>query len=619
MKKINKKIKIVLAAFLMLLCCNSCNYLNTEPDDIITLDMVFNSKVRTKEWLAGVYAHVPDAYWDWGYAMGFNPLADDVEIPLAWTAFGWWTGNAVVGNWNSATWTNDIWGNTYKAVRSAYIFINNVKPLPNDDLTEDQVAEMKLEARFLIALLYEQMLEVYGPFPLVKGLINSNTSVDELTMQRTPMDEIVGWLDTELLDLSKALPVKVTDPATNSGRPTKGAALACRARLHLIAASPLFNGNTLYKDLKNPDGTNIFPTTYDPNKWKIAADATRVLLDLAETGEYDLYKEYTSTGAIDPFLSYQNCFLTTMETNKEIIFTSNVGVVWEYDCHAYPRGGGGNGAYGVTQELVDAFYTQNGLPIDKDPNYEDSGTSYLNIKYPNTSWNLGNKAGTPGLITPMGTYKMYVNREPRFYISVRYNGQWLPNDQRVTDFSNGGVDGRPSYDSTPCGYLVRKRTSPEAKPKERYTPYRPGIIYRLGEFYLSYAEELNEVSYDTNLTEILKYLNLIRERAGIPIYGSGSKDVAIPANQEDMRQAIRRERQIELNTEGTRYADIRRWMIAKDIFSKPTTGMNVYGTANQFYQRTFILQKVFEDKMYLWPIYQPYIYNNPNLVQNYGW
>lgn len=612
MKTIYKTLLVVFSAFML---NTSCSFLDQEPDDLLTLEMVFNDEVRVQGWLADVYSYVPDSYWDYGRRYGFNPLSDEVQIPLNWSNFGWWAVSSQQGNWSASSETYDIWGNTYKAVRAANVFIANVKPLPHKGLSETDVEYMKLECRFLIAFYYSQMLELYGPFPLVTGMMNPDMSIDDMMKERTPVEEIVNWLDNELLELSKVLPLEHVQGNTKFGRPTKGIALATRARMLLVAASPLFNGNGLYKDVKNSSGTLLFPSQPDTKKWKRAADAMEDLFDL---GAYSLYKEYKG-GSIDPFMSFQNLFLTTADKNPEIIFArASANDTWEYDKHSQPRGTGGNGAYGITQELVDAFYTKNGLDINNDASYSEAGNSNNDTYYSNTSWNMGSSAANQGLITPSGTYNMYVNREPRFYITVRFNRQWIPQDKRYTEFYQEGKDGLPSYDSPPCGYLVRKRIHPESRPKDNYTPYRPGIIFRLGEFYLSYAEALNECE-PTN-TKIVEYINYIRERAGIPLYGKSAGQITPPANQSDMRQAIQRERQIELATEGKRYTDIRRWMTAKNIFSKPITGMNVKGkNNNDFHQRAVFMNRVFDDKMYLWPIYQKYIDKNINLVQNKGW
>ena len=397
------------------------------------------------------------------------------------------------------------------------------------------------------------------------------------------------------------------------GRATKGMALAVRAHVHMLAASPLFNGNQLYADVVNADGTPLFPQTYSKDKWKRAADAVKDLLDL---GVYSLYKEYNADGTIDPFMSYMNIHFATGAANPELIFINNNGNYAETDQNMAPHGyGDGNGAYGATQNLVDAFFTRNGLPIEQDPTYVAAGYSTEDVRYEGTAWNRSNSKEEKGLITEAGTPNMYCNREPRFYVSILWHKEWSTQLGGPVDFLYGGANGGPTYDSPQCGYLMRKRQHPQATEigKQNH-PYRHGIIFRLGEFYLSYAEALNEYYGAAGHAEALQYVNAIRERAGIPAYEG-------TYTQEQMRELIRRERRIELLDEGKRYTDLRRWMIAKDVFAEPIRGLNVKATNDDaffFTQRNFMTRS-FEDRNYLWPIYQTYIDNNPKLVQNYGY
>ena len=87
------------------------------------------------------------------------------------------------------------------------------------------------------------------------------------------------------------------------------------------------------------------------------------------------------------------------------------------------------------------------------------------------------------------------------------------------------------------------------------------IIYRTAEFYLNYAEALNEYDYAGNLNETLEYLNIIRSRAGLPEISAGDPRAS---SQEELRQLIRRERYVELFGEEHRCFDIRRWRIAHE-------------------------------------------------------
>ena len=144
---------------------------------------------------------------------------------------------------------------------------------------------------------------------------------------------------------------------------------------------------------------------------------------------------------------------------------------------------------------------------------------------------------------------MYVNREPRFYANIRFHGKYcsFDDDKRQHNFLNGGQDGKPSHDSPIAGYQINKAIHPATRSGSY--PYKPGIIVRLGEMYLNYAEALNE--YNPGHTDITKYVNLIRERAGLPALKSG-------LSQSEMREAIHHERRVEFAFEGgMRYMDIR--------------------------------------------------------------
>ena len=607
-----KKILYIFIATLALGMTAGCNYLDQEPDDLITEEMVFNDIVKTNGWLANIYSYLPDPFMGFNQSYGLNTLTDDVQIPLEWGGFGWWSTSAMKGNWSATSNYYNLWGNVYKAVRASYIFQDKVKPLGAEQTAED-VAYMKLQARFLVAYFYSQMLEFYGSFPLVKEYYGIDSTYEELMLERTPFEEIVEWLDEELYDLYEQLPLEHKSMSEDHGRATKGMALAVRAHVHMLAASPLFNGNQLYANVVNADGTPLFPQTYSKDKWKRAADAVKDLLDL---GVYSLYKEYNADGTIDPFMSYMNIHFATGAANPELIFINNNGNYAETDQNMAPHGyGDGNGAYGATQNLVDAFFTRNGLPIDQDPTYVAAGYSTEDVRYEGTAWNRSNSKEEKGLITEAGTPNMYCNREPRFYVSILWHKEWSTQLGGPVDFLYGGANGGPTYDSPQCGYLMRKRQHPQATEigKQNH-PYRHGIIFRLGEFYLSYAEALNEYYGVAGHAEALQYVNAIRERAGIPAYEG-------TYTQEQMRELIRRERRIELLDEGKRYTDLRRWMIAKDVFSEPIRGLNVKATNDDaffFTQRNFMTRS-FEDRNYLWPIYQTYIDNNPKLVQNYGY
>jgi hypothetical protein len=148
---------------------------------------------------------------------------------------------------------------------------------------------------------------------------------------------------------------------------------------------------------------------------------------------------------------------------------------------------------------------------------------------------------------------------------------------------------------------------------------------RLSDLYLLYAEAINEVEGPTgpNSSEMFKYINLVRERAGLrTVRNSWDNYTNSPKynNLVGMRQIIQQERMIELAFEGRRFWDMRRWKIAPDLYRTPMESWNImeYMT-NAYYKPIVLLNRDFSIRDYFWPIKNSDIINNRNLVQNIGW
>lgn len=606
---------IITSAFYMSGCRK---FLDQKPDGQLTTEIVFSSRERTEDWLAGIYQSVPNPLWGYYKDQGFSMMGDDMTIPAQWAPFGWGSVYSyMTGNWDAtSSWSPNYWIELPRRIRSALVLLRDLKPVPEKNIDATYVEDTKYQARFLIAYYYSLMLEVYGPIPFRPGVIFPNDgSPDELMITQSPYDSVVNWVDAELKEVAAHLPA--TRAVTDYGKATSVMCLAARSRMWMMAASPLFNGNPDYANIKNKNGVNLFSTSYDAAKWQKAAQACKELIDAAEAGGYQLYYEYYDNGKNDPYMSYHHATIKRYtEGNKEILFerTGDMGDIRWWQGHHLPRGIGGNGGLGVTQELVDAFYMENGLPIE-DPasGYVESGFSN-GAEHRDTKW----KGGLyPREVTIPETYNMYIKREPRFYASVIFNGCWLNVDFRRANFYLNGPDGGPTFDAPQNGYEVRKRIDLEVFPRNGKFVDPPGIIYRLAEAYLSYAEALNDSNPGN--PDILKYLNKVRERGGIPNVTGGT--------QEQLRKIIRRERRIELNCEGQRIHDIRRWKIGEETLNRDMMGMNFNGTERSddpnnpraYYVRKINMRRTFLKKMYLWPVPQSQMDMNPNLVQMPGY
>lgn len=639
MKKHNYILITLLSLLINLSGC--ADYLDYQPDDFLTMEKVFTDKIRTEDWLSSVYSSVPSPMWGYYKDQGFNIMGDDITIPQEWSDFGWANVYAyTMANWSPiSAWNPYYWVELPKRIRTGLVFLENVRVIPEAGLTQEYVDQMKSEVRFLIAYYYSLMIELYGPIPFAPGVIyDVNASNEELLIGQTPYDEIVDWIDAELKDISTKLPA-VYSNNNDWGRATSIMALAIRARTLLFAASPLFNGNPDFADWKNNEEVNLFKSGFDKQKWTRAATAHKELIDAAHAAGYELYKEYNNDGTIDPFMSYYNLSLKTIASgNNELIFVRPVdgGDMNWWQSHHLPKGIGGNAAMGVTQELVDAFYMNNGTApilgynadaspiINPESGYVEKGFS-TQTEMRKTKWPGGGSASLADNATGMrpvtldGTYNMYCNREPRFYVSVIFSEKWLSVANRRANLMKNGADWGPTFDSPQNGYNIQKRVSLDVHPKDgKYIAHQPGILYRLAEAYLGYAEAINESQGPTE--EVYKYINLVRERAGIPNLKEG-------LSQEEMRQAIQQERRVEFNCEGIRFNDVRRWKLGEKYLNVSLYGMNKNGSKKSddsndpdaFYKRTFYKNRYFNKKMYIWPVPQAQMDINPNLRQAPGY
>ena len=615
-----------------LLCfVSSCDYLGVSDQlagGLQNTEQVFDNVSYTKRWYANVFAGIPD------YS-GINSVnVGAFKNP--------WTGmcdELVVGYGNSSKYNNSDrnaanmgfhrYGDCYKYIRQANIFLQKAHPImttgtQGDQLLEDELTQMKANVRFMRAFYHYLLFEQYGPIILVKDKIYNAT--EDQDVPRNTVDEVIEYIDSELTAVASELTQEpIFEDKDYRAWPTKGVALAVRAKLWLYAASPLLNGG--YREalsVTNPDGTRLFPD-YDAGKWEKALAACKDFIDYAEAGRYELYKEYKDdNGAvIDPDKSVYNLF---QKYTHEIIWaTANND--WggmngdAFDRRIAPRcEKNGLGSTGVTQELVDAFYMKDGFPVSATA-YLPQSTLYQEEgygTYKDQNDNFSKK------YTNVTVSNRYLNREPRFYNTVFFNGRQWPVSCNQVLFYNGGNSGVQEGQATLTGYMLFKRfnrsvslTNPGVA-----SQFRPSIIFRLADFYLMYAEAANEVN--PNDARVLKYLNLVRERAGLP--DIETLNPAIRGNQELQRAAIQRERQIELATEGQRYFDVRRWMIAdkngEGRQNGYVHGMNVRGESNDkedFNRIVEASQIVFNRKMYLYPMPDSEMRKTKNLVQNPGW
>jgi hypothetical protein len=624
--------------------------------DQLSLDSAFAKRQYVDGWLSNLYQHVGS---DVGEMENDFKYASDDLIKRHDRIKALQNCNYSASNSEG----QDKLGRLYETVRKASTFIVNVDKCR--DMTLSEISDYKAQARFARAYAYWTLIRRYGPVPFipVEGL-NVNLSYEELSLPRTHFDEIVDFINEELELAAVNLPS--TRTVNNLGRPTKGAALALRARVLLFAASPLFNGNKDLFNVRNLDGTQLVSQEYDETKWARAAAAAKELIDM---DRYELYitspmadakpyerppyhpeysdKAYPDGWAnVDPYVSYKSNFDGTIlgSKNPELIFTrtNQGGTINTIVREGMPLTLGGSNILGVSQKMVDAYYMNDGRTIQEATQTGD---------YQELGFTTTNDPESPG-----GAYRLgadvslqYANREPRFYASIAFSGSiWeceSANESRYRNqqifYYRGLNDGKQSFreEGAPTGISIKKYYNREdALTQGGYQTQKTEPTIRYAEMLLIYAEALNELtpgttydieSYHGQTTTVqyspeeMQYaMKRVRIRAGLPDFSSSEYN-----NREQFRQRIKRERQIELFAENAmRYYDLRRWKDAPVEENQALMGCNVNITDDdtrkqQFYRPTIVssIPKVFLDKMYLWPFPTAELKRNVNLTQNPGW
>lgn len=619
---------------------SSCNYLDVENvlSQTETMDSLFSKKEGVEKLLANVYSYIPNNVAGMIYDIVWTGASDELDMPFKNSSskavkLGQNGPDSYIAN----GWIN-YWTFAYRAIRAANVFMANVENCPDTRISKAKLTEYKNEARFLRAYYYFLLLQQYGPLIIVPNEpIDLDTPSDKLPDTRSPFDECVAYIETELIACIDLLP-KEYEQDNDFGRPTQGAAMALKSRLLLYAASPLFNGNKDYSDfVRKSDGVQLINQTANPDKWKYAADAAKDVITLAEEGIYELnvvpadedtpVLPFNNTegdypngpGGIDAFRSYKEMFCGNPAENwitKEIIWARPSTDHNYFARHVTPVGLGKDdwGGMGVSQSLVDAFGMSDGRTTEQ---------AYKDGDYKETL----EQSSSNGYYTTSGTNVRYLNREPRFYVTVSFqNSRWKNYSGASKPWYNidfMGADSKNFDAYSPTGVMLRKFVDPELECRADGTRQRGAILIRLAEIYLNYVEALNE--YDPGNADIKKYLNRIRYRAGIKGYTSTEL-----GDQNKVRELIRHERRIELCFEMHRYFDSRRWKEAefttKDFWGNckgqggDQYGMNMGAkTPVEFFKRTLIEKRFFSKRSYLWPIPTAELTKNPKLDQNPDW
>jgi hypothetical protein len=554
---------LALIVFFTLTNCQDLNYDETTGN---TKEDIFNDIARSKSFLSGIYSYLPTDYNSIDGAMR-AAATDEAEHV---------TDISDVQKFNDGSWSgvqqlDNVWNNMFNGIRAANVFLKESagQTFPDQQYTATyenlikQFNNYPYEARFLRAFFYFELVKRYKKVPIIKTVLTAEESAN---VEQASFEEVVDFIVTECDAVAAVLPLSYSIFAgdNETGRATKGAALALKARILLYAASPLHN------------------TSGDVVLWQKAANAAKAVMDL---GIYTLPASYNS-----------NFNMLVATPTSELIMERRVAASNDFEKRNFPIGyEGGNTGTCPTQNLVDCYeMAANGKAIT-DP------TSRYNPLVP------------------------YNGRDARLDQTViRNSSSWK--GSTIEPYING-KNGFPLPNATKTGYYLKKYLiqdiNLDTKLGSVTTREHNWILFRYAEVLLNYAEAMNE-AYATPQTPpvgggktALEAVNEVRRRA------NGARFVFPNGmTKEAFREKLRNERRVELAFEDHRFWDIRRWKIGeqtKDIYAMKI----IYAPENTYgfiYEKVLLETRVFEERMNLYPIPQSEIFkSNGKLKQNPGW
>lgn len=624
------------------LSANACNYLDVVPDNVATLDNAFSDRYTTEKYLATCYWGMPKSA-GWNENPGIFGAMEMVFNKENRTEGGMKFGlgqdsptSALINYWGG---TGDLIRSLYAGIRECNTFMNGVTGV--QDLNQYEKNRMIAEVKLIKAYMHFYLLTYYGPICPLRENTEVNESTQGVRVYREKVDDCFAYI-MQLLDEvieSNALPSIIENRTTELGRFTRPAAYMFKAKVLVYWASPLFNGNTDYNSFLDHNGEPFFNQSYDPSRWVSAAAACKEAVAECEAAGIRLYRQ--SDYITPKTLSEETMLVNTLRSavserwNCELVWgNSSYPVNSGLQSPCFPRLEQGtssstSGKMSVPFSTVDLFYSNNGVPIEEDKNYDYAHRFDMKT---------GDEAHKYYIQKGEQTAAMNFDREPRFYSTLGFDrGKWYGNSyknspdddaeclypkNRFGEYSS--VFNPGDYNVT--GYWPKKLVCINSTFRDAnsvsYEDF-PFPDMRYADLLLMYAEALNE-SKEVPDAEVYTYIDMVRERAGlegvVKSWQKYSNQPDKPLSKAGMREIIQRERKIELSCEGSYYWDSHRWKTAVKEQNRMIQGWNVNAKeAVDYYTPTTLYTQTFSYKNYLAPIPEKDMTNNPQLVQNPGW
>ena len=560
----------------MALFLGSCEVLEPEVANVYTLEDVENVVTMAEGVLLTAYMGLPTNHSNFTLAYGSDDAVTNNR-------------DASVKSANEGGWTSDanpfgVWNAAYENIMYINTFLEEMSDVEwwwkHDNVNTWYAERLKGEAFGLRAWYYFSLLQAHAGrgangemlgVPIVDHVLDP-TDPEDYEVPRSTFKELVEFIIADCDSAISLLPIRyeatenayynLAMGAEYNNRINGLAVRMIKTKTLLYAASPAYS-----------DGSYTYQQVAEA-----AADIMDLNGGLSEVNKanQENVRFYNNDNVTNEGNSHPEVFWYSYRRNINS---------WEVD--NYPPSWYGTGRTNPTQELVNAFPRNDGIPVRDDQ---------LNSSEP------------------------YKNRDPRLSMYIFYNGSTVirDGDTLTLNTAAGKQDAIGSSDpnTTLTGYYVKKfmnlNVNPNPNVNSRATHYY--VYARYTDALLMFAEAANEILGPDG--EIGGYtarnvVKAIRDRAGI----STGFYVDIQ-DQAGLAVMIKNERRLEMCFENQRFWDLRRWGMT-DVIAQGVSGVRVSADGTTY---TYIPVENRNYKDY--QIFGPIPYGETlkyELVQNEGW
>ncbi|WP_303187644.1 RagB/SusD family nutrient uptake outer membrane protein [Phocaeicola coprocola] len=547
------------ASLCLMMMFGSCSdFLDQEPDTILTQDQTYGDEALMKSVLANFYGRVM--------------FGQKIEDSDAWRLL-----DEVItydrsqeGAWGRNNWRD---GYDYVLFHDLNVFMNGVQSSPV--LSEDAKKAYIAEARFIRAWTYFCIGRSIGGVPIIGDQVFSYTpgmDISSLQIPRSTESDLYDYIISECEEAAKGLSKETNK---NNARANYWVAKMLQARAALYAASlATYNNVEEHPGLRTKGGEVGIPAEKAKGYYQIALTAAKEVIN---DGPYKLMfsNDQSHQALADNFYKA----VCQKDGNSEVIWTFDFvspGKTHQFTKNNLPKSieqDTGSDRLSVILELVEAFE-----PIDADAS--QLGTS---VQFDASKWNEGNTE-LNNLVFYDSPTELFEQRDPRLMGTIlvpgstfagqnieiqagqliKKDGKWVEltgarnsyDDEHRLITANNGPLGGDDREINRTGFYIRKYLdeTPAAGTIGRGSAMW-NVHFRIAEAYLIAAEAQWMISGDEGDSEALSYINEVRKRAGVN-----------PLTSIDKNKLIH-EYRVEFAFEGHRWWTLKRFMEAHKLWN----------------------------------------------------